>query len=445
MAYLSKTACNNLYETWSKLIRFICGDSNTAGRDWQITKYEIDETSANNVQYKDFSGNIEITALDTPLELPTVSITNYTFNLLVKNETIGTGDGTTTSFSGTLTKTPINTNSVIVYYTIAGTNYTANDDGNGNITGTNISSGSIDYNTGSISITFSTAPDNGSNITVDYKSSLTEGTDYTLDDKLGLITCSSTGKCSVGNYIDYNYTFKRGVFYLKNTGIGGTDDINIIIKLLIYNQENEGHFQLNAFYGYDDLGNIVQKSNSNYAVCVWNNPNNLWVFSNKQRIIIVAESEGFYSCGYVGFALRYALPSEYPKPLAIFASHQASNDYSSVLWHDDQSTARWFLYRGYLYMDDGGVWKSGSLVQPHVYASDLLTINYPDTFPKWIFPILLYPTDNFIVGAYDGVYWLPDTSFTSESEITDENGNTYIIFPDIFRNDDEYWHAIKEE
>ena len=89
----------------------------------------------------------------------------------ITGETLGSGDGSTTSFSGTLASPPVRPGTLKVYYTIGGTDYTATDDGNGNITGTDISSGSIDYDTGSWSITFSTAPDNSTNITADYTQS----------------------------------------------------------------------------------------------------------------------------------------------------------------------------------------------------------------------------------------------------------------------------------
>lgn len=99
--------------------------------------------------------------------LPGDSI-NIKSNPVPKSEQIGTGNGTTTSFSGTLLRRVV-PRSVEVNYRIAGVNYTATDDGAGNITGTNISSGTVNYTTGNISITFSSPPDNGSTVTVNYR------------------------------------------------------------------------------------------------------------------------------------------------------------------------------------------------------------------------------------------------------------------------------------
>ena len=78
-------------------------------------------------------------------------------------ETIGTGDGTSTSFSGTLTKTPVDPGTV----TVTDGTQTLTDDGSGNLTGDG--SGSINYSTGEISVSFTSAPGSGDNITVSYK------------------------------------------------------------------------------------------------------------------------------------------------------------------------------------------------------------------------------------------------------------------------------------
>lgn len=92
-------------------------------------------------------------------------------DFIYKYQNIGAGDGTTTTFTAVLQEVPVTPNSVSVEYTIGGVSYTSHDDGNGNISGAYISSGSINYQSGDISITFSTAPDNGTNIRVRYSNS----------------------------------------------------------------------------------------------------------------------------------------------------------------------------------------------------------------------------------------------------------------------------------
>jgi len=76
-------------------------------------------------------------------------------------ETIGTGDGTQTSWSGTL-NAPIRTGGLVF---ISG-NLRAWDDSSGNITGD--ATGTIDYTTGAYSITWSSAPPDGMDIVAIY-------------------------------------------------------------------------------------------------------------------------------------------------------------------------------------------------------------------------------------------------------------------------------------
>lgn len=71
-------------------------------------------------------------------------------------------DGSRTSFTFTpdASSIPLSPYHVSVTVTIRGSQYTGTDDGNGTISGSNIS-GTVDYDTGAISITTSLPPDNG--------------------------------------------------------------------------------------------------------------------------------------------------------------------------------------------------------------------------------------------------------------------------------------------
>jgi len=82
-------------------------------------------------------------------------------------ETAAAGDGSTTSFSYTLSNVPVEKGSVSITYTINSTSYTAIDDGKGNISGPHLT-GSINYQTGELSLTFDTAPDSGTDISCQY-------------------------------------------------------------------------------------------------------------------------------------------------------------------------------------------------------------------------------------------------------------------------------------
>jgi hypothetical protein len=101
-----------------------------------------------------------------------------------QGQVIGTGDGATTTFTGTLT-TPVLPGSIRIN---AGA-VTGNDNGVGAIAGTGISAGSINYATGAISVTFSSAPAVGIQILVDYNTNVSSGTAGTPFDMTGLPPC----------------------------------------------------------------------------------------------------------------------------------------------------------------------------------------------------------------------------------------------------------------
>ena len=90
---------------------------------------------------------------------------NFNFtNDVIDGESIGLGDGSKQTFSTSLGYTPIRKNSVVV--NAAGTLVT--DNGDGTLTGTGVT-GTIDYATGEISVTFTTAPAAETVITAEYR------------------------------------------------------------------------------------------------------------------------------------------------------------------------------------------------------------------------------------------------------------------------------------
>jgi len=109
------------------------------------------------------AGSDYISALEGPR-----TTGNYTSEF-VEIEEWGTGDGVDTTFSSNLLYTPLVGGSVRVYYTIGGTQYEAVDNGAGVINGTSITSGTINYGTGAISIVFANPPDNNTKIWSNYQ------------------------------------------------------------------------------------------------------------------------------------------------------------------------------------------------------------------------------------------------------------------------------------
>jgi hypothetical protein len=91
--------------------------------------------------------------------IPSTYPTNSNYAAEGAFQNIGTGTGAIATFTGNLVPTPVRPNSVSV--TNVGSTVVAADDGNGNLTGTGISSGTINYATGAISVTYSSNPASG--------------------------------------------------------------------------------------------------------------------------------------------------------------------------------------------------------------------------------------------------------------------------------------------
>lgn len=99
----------------------------------------------------------------------------------VQNFPLATGDGSTAIFAGTLLPVRVGTVSVKVNAVEVGT-----DDGSGLITGSSITSGTVDYATGAVTITFTAAPAAGLAITIDYEGNHELSPDGIRELELGL-------------------------------------------------------------------------------------------------------------------------------------------------------------------------------------------------------------------------------------------------------------------
>jgi hypothetical protein len=88
--------------------------------------------------------------------LPSTYPTDNNYASETSYQQVGTGTGAVTTFTYALVPTPIRPSTV----QITSGSVTATDDGNGNLTGTGVSSGTVNYATGAVSITFATAPAN---------------------------------------------------------------------------------------------------------------------------------------------------------------------------------------------------------------------------------------------------------------------------------------------
>lgn len=373
MAYSTLITANGFVEAYTKILRYVCEDLSTPGKDWEIVWTELD-TSANNFSYIDYSGSLDVNSLDTWYYLPTCYITEYTFT------------------------------------------------------------------------------DEASN-------TLVEGTDYELDWKLGKIKfLTGTPPYTV----NYNYKFKRFRTVLKNTGLSGEEEIYIGLLMISpgYDKANVIVRSYKTFTaGYTDFFDTIagngRNSNFDSAFGLWDGSIYLWVFSNKQRIIIVVRNDTYYSFAYVGKFNQFAFPSEYPYPLACIGDLNATTDAnnSNIRWYSSTDGYRRFIAKAYFgttnyfnnqicYVD--GIWVRNATLDPTTtFTSNWIDIAYIDGYDYVLFPVyILY--NNMTLGEFDGIYFSPLVGITSESTIT-VGTDTYIVFQNCFRTTYHDYMAIKCE
>jgi hypothetical protein len=93
---------------------------------------------------------------------------SYYYASEVSGQIIGTGNGTLTTFAGSIGRTPLRKGSIQVTTVVGGNASVATDDSAGGITGPDITTGTVDYATGAVSVTFSAAVTNLAVVLVNY-------------------------------------------------------------------------------------------------------------------------------------------------------------------------------------------------------------------------------------------------------------------------------------
>jgi hypothetical protein len=114
-----------------------------------------------------YAGAVVTSSAVTAFSTGVTTKDSFNFNPVITDEVLGSGDGSTANFSGTLVKYPVNSVTNIKY-TIGSQLYTATISALGVITGTHITSGSVNLSTGVWNIIFDTPVDNSQNMTITY-------------------------------------------------------------------------------------------------------------------------------------------------------------------------------------------------------------------------------------------------------------------------------------
>lgn len=191
-----------------------------------------------------------------------------------------------------------------------------------------------------------------------------------------------------------------GVF--RNTGLSGAEEVNIGLYAATYTDGVKGGLVCKVYKAFDcseggtdfldtTYGNGTGEGGTHALLPCWNTAMNVWIWSNKARVMLVVESNGLYGNAYLGQFRRFSLPGENPWPLACLTDGY-TNLWSYTTWHDtataepefykyDADMQQWIeihssLYFSIIYYFYCKIFLSGSLDSPEKSACSLHFCGY---------------------------------------------------------------------
>lgn len=210
---------------------------------------------------------------------------------------------------------------------------------------------------------------------------------------------------------------------------------------------------------------------------LWQNTIDYWFYANDRRVIVVAKCSTNYMSMYAGFFLPYALPSEYPFPLALIASYpeiqaaDVNNARNSMIadpggdgaaWYRRRTTETWVELQNQSSSAASIAPKTGQrpFVWPHKtgrtpYSGTGTNPNYwgPDGFHTMklnansesvLFQCQIIDLDDYtIVGALEGVFSTTGFNRATEQQLTVDT-RTFRLFQRAFRNQPGDFFAVEE-
>jgi len=244
-------------------------------------------------------------------------------------------------------------------------------------------------------------------------------------------------------------------------GVGdGKDEIYIGMKIKDADGEQE-NFLLNGFCGYDEHLEWFEQPGAIYRdtlPCMTFARDvrmMYWVTANTSRVTIHVEMSNRYEAAYLGFFIPVAVERQYPYPMAIGGSA-----YDGVKWSDKDTghsvytTPR--LFNGYSSLcvrRPDGVWRYGGK-ELMVWPTDIKPVDTLTVYKKaqeeasmedhMLFPMLLYESDPVgILGQFDGLYWIGNRADLAVKDTVLYKDKPYKIFNNVFRRDDDEYHAVE--
>lgn len=120
---------------------------------------------------------------------------------------------------------------------------------------------------------------------------------------------------------------------LQGPGLAGTDQVRVKLRPVYSAVNNRYNLELVGVPNWNPLVDQSAQFNMSAPVYVhlWNSSMPYTIVANGRRFIFVCQVSTTVQAGYGGFFLPYALPAEYPYPLAIGGSSDTSTwDYTQT-------------------------------------------------------------------------------------------------------------------
>lgn len=331
--------------------------------------------------------------------------------------------------------------------------YVAYANVDGVITGTGVT-GSIAKN-GTWSLTFTTAPATGTTLTMNYKEYITDPSRGDWEVRLW------DNARNFSNVVTANGDETRACV-LKSTGLSGVETIFIGIREWKQASTSRWGWALNVYH--NDPLTLWHVNLDGFGMTTYDatylTPSNLpmvpfsesilplWLYVNKQRIVMVARcADSSYTGAYMGFGYRLDPPSSYPRPT--LAIGERSDTYNYLY-----TSSRYSVHRGYgaassgtymLLKPTGNVYKYNTILMPP-QQGDINTQAVASTYDGLLMTWPVYikeVANNFLLVQLDGVFVARGQSLTPESTFI-QGSKTYRIFKGGFDGGVYNFYAVEE-
>jgi len=213
---------------------------------------------------------------------------------------------------------------------------------------------------------------------------------------------------------------------------------------------------------------------------MWQGKIQYWCAANGRRFIVVAKISSVYEALYLGFALPYGLPTQFPYPMIVGGAAcpgttAADNRYSSLAdshrgfpspdadgvgvctnldFDDTADYSTLKILQGTSWIKISRM-VSTNIVWPYTsryyralgadYFSDVLRENVDGTYPIFPTVIMCNSPNKHIFGEMQGVFAVNGFGGIAAEDTFTINGDTYVAFPIIPNADANDFWALKLE